>query len=431
MQKVVIIGGGAAGMMAGIKLAEKGYAPVIYEKNEKLGKKLFITGKGRCNLTNNCSVEDLLSNTVSNHKFMFSAYYGFSSYDTMDLFESLGLEIKTERGNRVFPTSDHSSDVIKVLINRLKELNVPVFLNTSVKEIIYKDFDDVEEDNEKKKRLHQVKAVRIKNASGKEEMIDTDNVVIATGGKSYPQTGSTGDGYEFVKNIGVTVNEPHPALVPMVCKEALCKELMGLTLKNVKLSMLAKVKNKDKVVYSEQGEFLFTHFGASGPLVLSASSYVHKYLDSDLRISLDFKPALSEEQLDARIMRDFSQNLNKQFQNALDDLLPKRVIPYVIEQSGIDPYKRVNSIEKAEREQLVKTLKNFILHVYAFRGFEEAIITQGGISVKDIDPQTMAVKRVKGLYCIGEVLDVDAVTGGFNLQIAWSTAAAIDIKNEG
>lgn len=426
MKNVIIIGGGAAGMMAAIRIAEQGHRPIIIEKNEKLGKKLFITGKGRCNLTNDCPVEDLFSNVVTNSKFMFSAFYGFDSQQTIDYFNKLGLSTKTERGNRVFPTSDHSSDVLKVLIRRLDELKVDIHLQTVVTKLLYEDYT---EEDSKSKFEKRILGVECKTSNGKVETILCDAVIVATGGKSYPLTGSTGDGYKWARELDLKISEPRPALVPMCAQETLCKDLMGLTLKNVKLSFFAKVKNKDKMVYSDQGELLFTHFGVSGPIVLSASSYVQKYLEDDLRLVINMKPALSKDQLDSRLLRDFAENQNKQLNNALDALLPKRMIEYVIDASGVDPYKKVNEISKQEREQLLLALTEFTIHITGVRGFEEAIITQGGISVKEIDPKTMEAKRIKGLFFIGEVLDVDALTGGFNLQIAWSSAHAVSIDN--
>ena len=414
MCKIAIAGGGASGMLAAVLLAEKGYKPVIYEKNDRLGKKLFITGKGRCNLTNHCPVEELFDNVVSNPKFLYSSFYGFDAEKTMDFFKKLGLAVKTERGGRVFPVSDHSSDVIGVLSTRLKRLGVEIHLNTEVVALTW------DTENQDKK----ITGLTIKSADGKEEWAAFSRVVVATGGLSYPLTGSTGDGLRWGKALGLEITEPKPALVPMNIREDMCGGLMGLSLRNVGLSYVAEVKGKDKTVYSDMGEMLFTHFGVSGPVVLRASSYLGRYVDSNLRLYLDFKPALSVEQLDNRLLRDFSGNMNKQFRNSLGELLPKRMIPYVIERSGIDPYQKVNVISRAERQNLIHMIKHFELHVESFRGFDEAIITQGGIKVKEINPGTMESKHVNGLYFIGEVIDVDALTGGFNLQIAWSTAAA-------
>lgn len=413
MCKIAVIGGGAAGMMVAIRLAENGFKPTIYEKNEKLGKKLFITGKGRCNLTNNCQTEDLFRNVVTNPKFMYSSFYGFDSQKTMEFFEGLGLDIKTERGGRVFPTSDHSSDVISVLSTRLKRLGVDIRLNTTVTDILCH-----EEDGSK-----YIDGIIVKN-NDKNERIDCNNVIVATGGLSYPLTGSTGDGLAWAKKLGIDVTAPRPSLVPMNIREDICKALMGLSLKNVSLSYVAEVKGKDKKVYSDMGEMLFTHFGISGPLVLSASACIGKYIDSNLRVYIDLKPALTEEQLDARILRDFGDNINKQFRNSLNDLLPRKLIPYIIDASGIDQYIKVNAISREDRKKLVHVIKNLELHVEGFRGFDEAIITQGGIKVKELNPATMEVKHIPGLYFIGEVIDVDALTGGYNLQIAWSTAVA-------
>lgn len=425
MKKVAIIGGGAAGMMAAICLARQQYEVVLFEKNEKLGKKLFITGKGRCNLTNDCSVSDLLANVVTNSKFMYSAFHGFDSAGVIEYFESIGLKTKTERGNRVFPASDHSSDVLKVLNKQLELLHVDVKLLTTVTKILTNPYSPEDEKSKYEQKIH---GLIYKTRNGKTEQLLCDAIVVATGGMSYPLTGSTGDGYKFAQELGITVTTLRPALVPMCAEETLCKELMGLTLKNVRLSFVANIKNKDKVVYSDMGELLFTHFGVSGPIVLSASSYVQKYFENNLRLVINLKPALSREQLDARILRDFSENHNKQLKNALDALLPKRLIGYVIGASGIDSCKKVSEISKAEREQLLLALSEFTIHINGIRGFEEAIITQGGISVKEINPKTMEAKKVKNLYFAGEVLDVDALTGGFNLQIAWSSAFAVSLE---
>ena len=417
MDTVIVVGGGAAGMMAGITLAKKGYKVTIIEKNDKLGKKLFITGKGRCNLTNNCETEDLLKNVVTNSKFLYSSFYGFNSQDTMNFFENLGLNIKTERGNRVFPVSDHSSDVISVMTTKLKRLGVEILLNSEVMDIIV----DTNSDDER-----VVKGVKVRTYNDNPTVLYSGYVVIATGGLSYPLTGSTGDGLKWAQNLGLVVVPPRPALVPMEISESFCKELMGMTLKNVRLSFITQVKGKEKAAYSGFGELLFTHFGVSGPEVLSASSYLSKYSGQNIKLVVDLKPAISFEQLDERILRDFSENINKQFRNSLGDLLPKKLIPVIIDMAGIDPYKRVNEISREERLKLVNILKNFELHITGFRDFNEAIITQGGVSVKEINPQNMECKSIKGLRFVGEVLDVDALTGGYNLQIAWSTAASLD-----
>ena len=435
MYDVIVVGCGAAGMMAGITLAEKGKKVIILEKNEKPGKKLFITGKGRCNLTNNCDKDELYKNVVSNPKFLFSSFDNFDSYKTMDFFEKeLGLNIKTERGNRVFPVSNHSSDVINVLQRKLNKLGVKIRLNCEVKDIITKpvdisdnsSYDNEKYENKADKHTSYVTGVEYKNEDGKIQLLESKNVVVATGGLSYPRTGSTGDGIKWAKKLELKVTEPVPALVPLVVKEEdICKRLMGLSLKNIKVSFTALVKNKKKEVYSEFGEMLFTHFGVSGPVILSASSYLTKYFDNELKLSIDFKPALSPEQLDSRLLRDFENNINKQFQNSLDELLPKSLIPVIIDRSGIEPYKKVNSVTKEERLRLLELLKGFSLNISGPRGFDEAIITQGGVSVKEINPKTMESKKIKGLYFAGEVLDLDAVTGGFNLQIAWSSARMV------
>lgn len=417
MSKVAIIGGGAAGMLAGIMLADKGYNVSIFEKNEKLGKKLFITGKGRCNITNACDTEDFFKNVVSNSKFMYSSVYGFGPDMVMDFFEGLGLRLKVERGNRVFPLSDHSSDVIAVLTAALKEKNVDVRLMSEVTEIICEEA--AEEEFTKK-----IIGIRVKRNKTIEELF-FDRVVVATGGLSYPRTGSTGDGIRWAGELGLNVVTPTPALVPLNIKEKYCKDIMGLALKNVEVSFYTRLKNKDKCIYSGFGEMLFTHFGVSGPIILSASSYIGKYISNGVWLSIDLKPALDKKQLDERILKDFGENTNKQFRNSLNELLPKNLIPIIIEETKIDPYKKVNEITREERLLLVDTLKGLRLNVESLRAFDEAIITQGGVSVKEINPSDMSCKHIKNLAFIGEVLDVDALTGGFNLQIAWSTAAAL------
>lgn len=416
MKKVVIAGGGAAGMMAAILLGEKGCKVTLIEKNDRLGKKLFITGKGRCNLTNQCDVDELLKNVVSNSKFLYSAFYGFTPQQTIDFFENLGVPLKVERGNRVFPVSDHSSDIISAMTKKLIELKTEILLNTRVCDII------TGVDNEGQTC---VSGICVENSQGKKNIIETEYLVVATGGKSYPLTGSTGDGLEWAKKLGLKVITPQPALVPMETDDNLCSELMGLSLKNVRATFLMPGKNREKVLFTDFGEMLFTHFGVSGPLILSASSYIGKYIADGVVLSIDLKPALGIEQLDTRILRDFSENINRQFQNSLGALLPKRLISAVIVKTGIDPYKRVNEITREERQRLIEVLKNFRVKITGLRGFEEAIITRGGVCVKEINPQNMECKAVKGLHFIGEALDVDALTGGFNLQIAWSTAAAL------
>lgn len=414
--EAVIVGCGAAGMMAGITLAEKGKRVVIFEKNEKAGKKLFITGKGRCNLTNNCDDEQLFNNIVTNPKFMYSAVSNFNSSDAMDFFESIGLRLKTERGGRVFPASDHSSDVISVLVTRLKRLGVPIMYNSEVTDILISS-------EEAERSVTGVTVCQV----GKIHTFRCNNVIIATGGCSYPLTGSTGDGIKWAKKLGLKVTEPKPALVPLVVSGIDYKALMGLALKNIEVSFETNVKGKKKVVYREFGEMLFTHFGVSGPVILSASSYLHKYDGQDMELFIDLKPSLSYEQLDKRILKDFAENRNRQFRNSIASLLPRKLIPAIIERSGIDPYKKVNEVTGKEREQLLSCLKRFRLIVTGYRGFEEAIITQGGVSVKELNPKTMEVKSIKGLSFIGEVVDCDALTGGYNLQLAWSMARILDI----
>ena len=406
MSKVVVIGGGAAGMMAAITAARKGLRVTLIEKNEKLGKKLFITGKGRCNITNAGDSEDLFNSIVTNKKFMYSSLNGFSNYDVLGFFDELGLPIKIERGNRVFPESDHSSDVIAALNKELRRLKVDVRLNTAVKDIIIKD---------------NIACGVVTMFGNVEEKVDADYVIVATGGNSYQSTGSTGDGYKFARKSGHDVTSILPALVPFTVKEEWEVDLQGLSLKNISITVF----DGQKELYNDFGEMLFTHFGVSGPVILSASSFVAgKLKNKNLKLVIDLKPALSFEQLDERILRDFDEEKNKSFKNSLDKLLPKKLIPIVVMLSGIDGNKKVNEITRAERQGLVKLLKEFELTLTGLRGFNEAIITQGGVNVKEINPTTMESKLVKHLLFAGEVLDVDAVTGGFNLQIAWSTGYA-------
>ena len=406
MSKVVVIGGGAAGMMAAITAARKGLRVTLIEKNEKLGKKLFITGKGRCNITNAGDSEDLFNSIVTNKKFMYSSLNGFSNYDVLGFFDELGLPIKIERGNRVFPESDHSSDVIAALNKELRRQKVDVRLNTAVKDIIIKD---------------NIACGVVTMFGNVEEKVDADYVIVATGGNSYQSTGSTGDGYKFARKSGHDVTSILPALVPFTVKEEWEADLQGLSLKNISITVF----DGQKELYNDFGEMLFTHFGVSGPVILSASSFVAgKLKDKNLKLVIDLKPALSFEQLDERILRDFDEEKNKSFKNSLDKLLPKKLIPIVVMLSGIDGNKKVNEITRAERQGLVKLLKEFELTLTGLRGFNEAIITQGGVNVKEINPTTMESKLVKHLLFAGEVLDVDAVTGGFNLQIAWSTGYA-------
>lgn len=401
MSRVAVIGGGAAGMLAAIAAAEHGHQVQLFEKNEKLGKKIYITGKGRCNVTNACDTEELFAAVVHNPKFLYSSFYSFTNQDMMELVERNGCPLKTERGGRVFPVSDKSSDVIRALTVCLKNAGVQVRL--------YEEVDSVET------RDGRVSGIRLKKTR---EIVSADAVIVATGGLSYPSTGSTGDGYRFAEKTGHTVTDLSPALVPFETAEPVGRDLQGLALKNIQ----AKILKGKKVLYEEFGEMLFTHFGVSGPVLLSASSYGAAQLKKGpLTLSLDLKPALSEEQLDARILRDFEEQKNKQYKNSLSRLLPAKMIPVIVERSGIDPDKKINEITKEERRRIVQAVKDFRLTLTGLRGYKEAIITQGGISVREINPSTMESKLVKGLYFTGEVLDLDAVTGGYNLQIAWST----------
>ncbi len=402
MSNVVIIGGGAAGMMAGIAAAGAGHHVRIYEKNEKTGKKIYITGKGRCNLTNACDTEELFGHIVRNPKFLYGSFYAFTNFDMMDFMEQNGCPVKIERGGRVFPVSDKSSDVIRALAGRLRKLGAEVCLREEVEAV--------------RAKKGQVTGIVLKKGR---RFVPADAVIVATGGLSYPATGSTGDGYRFAREQGHTVTELSPALVPFEVKETEeVKKLQGLSLRNVNTRIL-----KDgKTLYEEFGEMLFTHFGVSGPSLLSASSHVAGELKKGpLELAIDFKPALSENQLDARILRDFEEMKNKQYKNALVRLLPSKLIPVVIARSGILPEKHVNEITRGERHRLTEVVKKFRLTLTGLRDYNEAIITQGGVSVQEVNPSTMESKKVRGLYFAGEVLDLDAVTGGFNLQIAWST----------
>lgn len=400
MSKVIIAGGGAAGMMAAVTAARNGKKVLLIEKNEKLGRKLFITGKGRCNITNSADIEDLFSGVVSNPKFLYSSFYSLTNDQVIEFFEDLGVKTKVERGGRVFPESDHSSDVIRALEQEMKRLGVDVCLKTGVKEIL------IEDENARGVIL----------SSGKK--LYSDAVIIATGGISYPSTGSTGDGYRFARACGHKVTELSPSLVPMEVKEWYAKELMGLSLRNIAIRITAGKKK----LYEEFGEMLFTHYGVTGPVILSASSIVGRRLkEQELTLHIDLKPALTEEQLDKRVLREFEANHNRQFKNAVDSLFPAKLKPVIVELSGIPEEKKVNEITKEERLHFVHLIKDFTMTLTGLRGYSEAIITKGGVSVKEIDPGTMESKLVKGLYFAGEVLDLDAVTGGYNLQIAWST----------
>lgn len=401
MSKVLIIGGGAAGMMAGIFAGRNGHEVHIFEKNEKLGKKLFITGKGRCNITNAGDMDTLFASVMTNPKFLYSGFYSFTNEQAIEFFEELGVRTKIERGNRVFPVSDHSSDVISAMHRELNRLHAEVHLFSTVKEI----------------RTEEGRFLSLLLSDGKE--ITGDSCIVATGGISYPSTGSTGDGYRFAKETGHRVSELYPSLVPIETREEDIKELQGLSLRNVN----ACIYSGKKKVYEEFGEMLFTHYGVSGPIIISASSVIGKKLkEGELTLSIDLKPALSFEQLDARVLRDFEENRNKQFKNAVDRLFPAKLKPVMVSRSGIDPEKKVNELSREQRHCFVMLMKDFRMTLVRLRDFKEAIITKGGVNVKEIDPGTMESRLVKGLYFAGEVLDLDALTGGFNLQIAWSTA---------
>ena len=408
MSKVIIIGGGAAGMLAAISAALIGHEVSIYEKNEKLGKKLYITGKGRCNLTNASSMDIVMTKVVSNPKFLYSAFKSYTNENIMQLIEENSCPLKIERGNRVFPLSDHSSDIIKALTNKLKELNVNISLRTEVSEIIVDDYTEVGYKN-------KVKGIILKN----KERIYADSIILCTGGMSYAATGSTGDGYNFAKKLGHNIIKPTPSLVPLNIKEDTVRNLQGLSLKNVEIS----IKDKDKLIYKDFGEMIFTHFGVSGPLILSASSYIVKELENtNLDLYLDLKPALNFEKLELRLLRDFNEGKNKSIKNILTALLPSALIPIILDIVGIDSNKKVNEISKKERNILINNIKALKFTITSTRGFKEAIITKGGIDTKEVKPKTMESKLVKNLFFAGEVLDIDALTGGYNLQIAWSSA---------
>lgn len=408
MAKILIIGGGAAGMAAAVFLGEKNHQVHLFEKNEKLGKKLFITGKGRCNITNTCDDETFFKSVVTNAKFLYSAFYGYSNQDVVSFFENLGLAVKEERGGRIFPVSDHSSDVIRILEKRMKELDVKVHLKSEAEALLTEEGENGE---------RKIKGVRLRNGA---EILG-EKVIVATGGFSYQATGSTGDGYTFAKEAGHTVTQLRPALVPIATKEEYVTQMQGLALKNIRFT----VKDGKKVLYDDFGELLFTHFGISGPLVLTASSYIGKKLEKkEFQGYIDLKAALTEEQLDARLLREFEAGINRQFKNVITGMFPAKLYPVILELGGIAPDKKVNEITRKERQDFIHLVKHFPLTLVELRPFREAIITQGGVKVKEINPKTMESKLVKGLYFIGEVLDLDAVTGGFNLQIAWSTAKA-------
>ena len=406
MSKVLIIGGGAAGMMAGVFAARNHHEVHILEKNEKLGKKVFITGKGRCNVTNACDTEELFPAMMSNPKFLYSSFYSFTPQDVMEFFEEAGVPLKTERGNRVFPQSDHSSDIIRALERELKKAGAKIHLHTVVKEVV------------KESETDSVTGVILTDGT----FMEGDAVIVATGGFSYQSTGSTGDGYRFARELGLKVTDIAPSLVPLKTKEDYIPKLQGLSLKNTGLT----IKNGKKVLYEDFGEMMFTHFGVTGPMILSASAHIGAKLakapNGELSAYLDLKPALTKEQLDARILREFEAGPNKQFKNVIGVLFPSSLTPVMLELGGIPAEKKIHDISREERQHFIDLIKAFPFTITGMGEFKEAIITRGGVSVKEINPGTMGSKKISGLYFAGEVLDLDAVTGGYNLQIAWSTA---------
>jgi predicted Rossmann fold flavoprotein len=401
--KVIVIGGGAAGLYAAISAAENGADVIIFEKNDRCGKKLRITGKGRCNVTNDCSTEEFLQNVPTNPRFLYSALSALSTQDVKDFFEGEGVPLKTERGKRVFPVSDKAQDIVSALVSACRARGVKI-INEKVLSLIVSD-------NEGAKKINGI------ISEGGEHLADA--VIVCTGGRSYTRTGSDGDGYTFAKSAGHTVTPLLPSLVPIVCQGKLCPSLQGLSLKNVSLSIIDKTTKKE--VYSDFGEMMFTHFGITGPMVLSASAHIPDISSGKYEAKINLKPALDEKTLDARILSDFSKYSNKDLINALGDLLPQKLIPVTVSLSGIDPRKKINSITREERQSLIDVIRGLRLTLTGFRPIDEAIITKGGVSVKEIDPKTMGSKKCAGLYFAGEVIDVDAYTGGFNLQIAFST----------
>ncbi len=414
MRNTVIIGGGPAGLMAAISSAKNGDKVTIIEKMNSCGKKLLITGKGRCNITNNAQMDKFMENTPTNPKFLYGVFNNFTNKDIIELLKNEGVKTKVERGERVFPVSDRAQDVLEALLHILRKQNVQILTNTTAKRIITDDEKNV---------------LGVELDDGKE--IKTDKIILATGGKSYPVTGSTGDGYKLAKDLGHTITKIEPSLVPLTSHDEVCKELQGLSLRNVAIQL----QICDKVVYKDFGEMLFTHFGVSGPIVLSASSYLVKTKNIEqilkggkVELEIDLKPALSEEKLDARILRDFEEQKNKQFKNSLDKLLPQKLIPVIIEKTNINGSKKINEITKQERQKLVKELKHFRISINGTRPIEEAIVTSGGINIKEINPKTMESKLISGLYFAGEVIDVDCLTGGYNLQVAWSTGYTAGIS---
>lgn len=399
MKKVIVIGGGPAGMMAAGQAALRGNNVTLIEKMNKVGRKLYITGKGRCNVTNAVDPEGLIANTPGNPYFLYSAFYTFGSDSAMEFFESLGVPVKVERGNRVFPKSEKSNDIVRAMERFVKSSGCKIMYETEVKDIIT--------DNNK------VTGVKLKD----NRILECNSIIIATGGLSYPMTGSTGDGYKFAEKCGHTITKCYPSLVPLKVKEKWISELMGLSLKNISI----KVTIDNKEVYSDFGEMMFTHFGVTGPVILSASRYINDRMNEKPKLHIDLKPALSKRELDLRLLKDFQKYLNKDFKNSLDDLLPQKLIPVIIRLSGIDSEKKVNSITKEERAGLLELIKNLTINITDTTGYNEAVVTRGGVSVDEIDPSTMESKIINGLYFAGEIIDVDSFTGGFNLQIAFST----------
>lgn len=418
-KRVIVVGGGAAGMMCAALLAERGLNVQLIEHNERLGKKLYITGKGRCNFTNSCSPDEFLSAVLSNPKFLFSASRALTSRDVIDLFESWGVETKVERGRRAFPASDHAADIIDALRRKLKKEHVEIRLGTEALRILTVPEEEQDPSSKRRGPAMSVTGVEIGTPKGR-EVLKADAVVLATGGLSYPSTGSTGDGYRLAEECGHTVTDLHPSLVPVNCKEEYVRDLQGLSLRNVTLT----VRKGKKILFSDFGELLFTHFGISGPLVLSMSAAAGPALSGpDISGFIDLKPALSIQQLDARFVRVLAASPKKALKNVLHEFYPAKLVPVIPRAAGIDDEKRCGGIFQKERERLVTVTKQFPVTPVSLRGYQEAVVTKGGIRVREIDPKTMESRTCRSLYCIGELLDVDAFTGGYNLQIAWSTAA--------
>ena len=425
--KVIVIGGGPAGMMAAITASQTGNQVILIEKMKTLGRKLLITGKGRCNITSSLEIEEFIKNTPGNGMFLYSSYKKYTNKDIIQFLKSEGLEVKEERGNRIFPVTDKSQDVLNCFIKKLKKQNVKILVDEKVEQIITKQIEEPES-----KQNQKVVAVKTNK-----QTITADKVILATGGKSYPLTGSTGDGYKIAKELGHTITTIKPSLVPLeIYNNTIKKELQGLSLRNVKIKLIDKTKNK--TIYDDFGEMLFTHFGVSGPVILSSSAHLVRYKnieellkDHKIILEIDLKPALTEEKLDSRILRDFETEKNKQFKNSLDKLLPQKIISVIIKNSGINPQKQVNNITKNERTKLVNCIKKLQIEIKDFRPIDEAIITSGGVNIKEINPKTMESKIIRGLYFAGEIIDVDSYTGGFNLQIAYSTGYVAGTNGDG